>query len=128
VLFVIGMILGLAYLLRLLLTVGWGKPSQVQPDWKDMNLREWIYLAPLGLLVIYLGVAPGKALSFIGPSVDHLLSEYQREKNMIYQSAPDQEIPEFLSDRKNSDSEILLRMKDAGTAGSIFHSEGYSYD
>ena len=128
VLFVIGMILGLAYLLRLLLTVGWGKPSQVQPDWKDMNLREWIYLAPLGLLVIYLGVAPGKALSFIGPSVDHLLSEFQREKNMIYQSAPDQETPEFLSDRKNSDSEILLRMKDAGTAGRIFHSEGYSYD
>lgn len=112
VLFVVGLLLGLAYILRLLLIVGWGKPSKVKPDWKDMNLREWLYLAPLGLLVIYLGLAPGKALSFIGPSIDNLLSDFQRERHMIYQAAPEQELPNFLTDRTYSESEILLRIED----------------
>lgn len=116
VFFIIGMILGLAYLLRLLLIVGWGKPSQVQPDWKDMNLREWIYLAPLGLLVLYLGLAPGKALSFIDPSIDNLLSDFQRERNMIRQAAPEQRLPHFLAERTNTESDIFLRVEDPAIA------------
>ncbi|MEF8889675.1 MAG: NADH-quinone oxidoreductase subunit M [Desulfohalobiaceae bacterium] len=116
VLFIIGMILGLAYLLRLLLTVGWGRPSRVQPDWKDMNLREWVYLAPLGLLVIYLGVAPGRALSFIGPSVDHLLSEFQKERDMVHRAAPQKEPPRFFSHSTLEDSEFLLRLEGPGIA------------
>ncbi len=117
VLFIIGMILGLAYLLRLLLPVGWGKPSRVQPDWKDMNLREWVYLAPLGLLIIYLGVAPGKALSFIGPSIDNLLSDFHRQKDMIHQAAPEQQrLPSFLSHRTDSESDILLRLEGTSVA------------
>jgi len=82
VLFIIGLILGLAYLLRLLLTVGWGSPSKVQ-GWQDMNLREWIYLVPLGLLVIYLGVGPGKALDFMRPSIDNLVQNFEQEKNLV---------------------------------------------
>ncbi|MDZ7759443.1 MAG: NADH-quinone oxidoreductase subunit M [Desulfovermiculus sp.] len=81
VLFIVGLLLGLAYLLRLLLNVGWGSPSKVA-DWKDMNLREWIYLIPLGLLVLYLGVAPGRTLSFLGPSIENLLGNFEAQKTM----------------------------------------------
>lgn len=82
VLFIIGLILGLAYLLRLLLSVGWGSPSKAQ-GWQDMNLREWIYLLPLALLVIYLGVGPGKALDFMRPSIDNLVQKFEQEKRLV---------------------------------------------
>ena len=82
VLFLFGLILGLAYLIRLMLNVGWGTPSK-GAGWKDMNIREWIYLAPLGLLIIYLGVAPGRAMNFIGPSVENLLNNFEAERHLI---------------------------------------------
>ncbi len=81
VMFIIGLLLGMAYLLRLLLNVGWGAPSKAL-GWKDMNFREWVYLVPLGLLVIYLGVAPGRALSFLGPSIDNLLVNFRDQKEI----------------------------------------------
>lgn len=82
VLFIFGLILGLAYLIRLLLNVGWGSPSRGE-GWQDMNIREWIYLVPLGLLVIYLGVAPGRALNFIGPSIENLLNNFEAQRHII---------------------------------------------
>jgi formate hydrogenlyase subunit 3/multisubunit Na+/H+ antiporter MnhD subunit len=86
VLFVVGLLLGLAYLLRLLLNVGWGAPSTAL-GWRDMNFREWVYLLPLGLLVIYLGVAPGRALSFLGPSIDNLLLNFEAKKEIRIDTA-----------------------------------------
>ena len=96
VFFVIGLILGLAYLLRLLLNVGWGTPSKVQKDWQDMNLREWVYLLPLGLLVLYLGLAPGKALEFMRPSINNLLNNFEQEKNMLVDRQTLQTVPEIV--------------------------------
>ncbi|MFO7877609.1 MAG: NADH-quinone oxidoreductase subunit M [Desulfovermiculus sp.] len=93
VLFVVGLLLGLAYLLRLLLNVGWGTPSKA-PGWKDMNFREWVYLIPLGLMVIYLGVAPGRALSFLGPSIENLLVNFEAN-NEIHLEAQATERPEL---------------------------------
>lgn len=87
VMFIIGLLLGMAYLLRLLLNVGWGAPSKAL-GWKDMNFREWVYLVPLGLLVIYLGVAPGRALSFLGPSIDNLLVNFQAQKEIRIETPP----------------------------------------
>ncbi len=86
VLFVVGLLLGLAYLLRLLLNVGWGAPSKVF-GWRDMNFREWVYLVPLGLLVIYLGVAPGRALSFLEPSIDNLLRNFEANNQIQIETA-----------------------------------------
>ncbi len=93
VLFVIGLLLGLAYIIRLLLNVGWGSPSKVKKHWTDMNLREWVYLVPLGLLVIYLGVAPGRALDFIGPSIDNLLENFEQEKTIILEEPAPEPAP-----------------------------------
>jgi NADH-quinone oxidoreductase subunit M len=87
VMFVFGLILGLAYLIRLLLNVGWGKPVKGE-GWKDMDVREWVYLVPLGLLVIYLGVAPGRAMNFIGPSVENLMNNFEIERHIIIEPAP----------------------------------------
>jgi NADH-quinone oxidoreductase subunit M len=86
VVFIVGLLLGLAYLLRLLLNVGWGAPSKAA-GWSDMSFREWVYLVPLGVLVIYLGVAPGKALSFLGPSIDNLLDNFQTQKELRIETA-----------------------------------------
>ncbi|WP_244147378.1 complex I subunit 4 family protein [Desulfovermiculus halophilus] len=86
VVFIVGLLLGLAYLLRLLLNVGWGTPTKAAA-WKDMSFREWVYLVPLGVLVIYLGVAPGKALSFLGPSIDNLLDNFQAQKELRIETA-----------------------------------------
>jgi NADH-quinone oxidoreductase subunit M len=86
VLFIVGLLLGLAYLLRLLLNVGWGAPSKAFA-WRDMNFREWVYLVPLGLLVIYLGVAPGRALSFLGPSINNLLLNFEANNEIRIEAA-----------------------------------------
>ncbi len=83
-------------LLRLLLNVGWGTPSKVQKDWQDMNLREWVYLLPLGLLVLYLGLAPGKALEFMRPSINNLLNNFEQEKNMLVDRQTLQTVPEIV--------------------------------
>ncbi len=96
ILFVIGLLLGLAYIMRLLLNVGWGSPSSFQKDWTDINVREWVYLVPLGLLVIYLGVAPGRALSFIGPSIENLLDNFHFEKDIRVEPVPEP-APEIVS-------------------------------
>jgi NADH-quinone oxidoreductase subunit M len=99
VLFVVGLLLGMAYLLRLLLNVGWGTPSKA-PGWKDMNFREWVYLIPLGLMVIYLGVAPGRALSFLGPSIENLLVQFEANKEIHLEAqTPEHPLPLALMPR-----------------------------
>ncbi|PIP40018.1 MAG: NADH-quinone oxidoreductase subunit M [Desulfobacterales bacterium CG23_combo_of_CG06-09_8_20_14_all_51_8] len=79
-----GALLAAAYMLRLLQKMAWGEPSSV-PGWHgaankkkfDINLREWAYLVPLALLVIYLGLAPGLTLRTIDPSLNQTLSKIQ---------------------------------------------------
>jgi len=45
---------------------------------KDMNVREWLYLAPLVLFVFWIGIYPGTFLSKMRVSVEHLLKQVNR--------------------------------------------------
>ena len=67
-------------------------PSQAA-NWKDLNAREWVYLAPLAVLVLYLGLMPTLALKTINPSVVHLLNQYETRKTLHLESSLQPEPP-----------------------------------
>ncbi len=102
-----GALLGAAYMFRVSLKMAWGTPAspvalhhdghgEVEPltdahaahghgeheeqesDWPDLNRREWSYLAIPAVLVLVIGLAPGPFLKLINPSVDGLLTDYNR--------------------------------------------------
>lgn len=52
-----GLLLAAIYMLRLLQGVIWG-PARDEHVWSDLVLREWLLLAPLVLLVLWLGLYP----------------------------------------------------------------------
>jgi NADH-quinone oxidoreductase subunit M len=43
----------------------------------DVGGREIFYLAPLALMVIFLGVAPGYIMDRVSPSVEKLRTQYE---------------------------------------------------
>jgi NADH-quinone oxidoreductase subunit M len=77
-----GALLAATYMLRLLQKMAWGEPSSVpgMHGAKDLNLREWVYLVPLALMVLYLGLAPGLTLRAIDPSLTQTLSRIEELK------------------------------------------------
>ncbi len=80
-----GALLAAAYMLRLLQKLAWGEPSKGK-NFKDLNLREWAYLVPLAILVLYLGLAPRLALKTMDASINKTLVKIekvvQKEKNI----------------------------------------------
>lgn len=73
-----GIVLGAAYMLFLYRRVIFG--VQVNDDaaaMKDLNKREYIYLIPLCLLVLWLGIAPSYVMERIAPSVKKLIGQYE---------------------------------------------------
>lgn len=74
---VVGVMMGAAYMLRLGQKLAWGAPTNAG-KWKDLNAREWVYFAPLAILVVYIGLAPGLTLRAMDPSLDRVLKEFQR--------------------------------------------------
>ena len=69
-----GVMLAAAYMLRLGQKLAWGAPTHAAA-WTDLNAREWLYLAPLAVLVIYIGLAPGLTLRSIDPTLGRVLTE-----------------------------------------------------
>jgi NADH-quinone oxidoreductase subunit M len=78
-----GVLLAATYMLRLAQKLTWGEPSSYKKAWKDLNGREWAYLLPCALFVVYIGLAPGVFFKTIDASVQHLVSEF-RAKTTIY--------------------------------------------
>jgi NADH-quinone oxidoreductase subunit M len=72
-----GVMLGAAYMLRLGQKLAWGEPTQAK-TWRDLNLREWVYFAPLAVLVLYIGLAPGLTLRAMDPTLGRVLQEVRR--------------------------------------------------
>lgn len=70
-----GVVLAAAYMLRLLQKIAWG--GEGNPSFSDMNLREIVYLAPLAILVLWIGFSPGPFLEVMHASVDHLIQQVQ---------------------------------------------------
>lgn len=76
-----GAMLAAAYSLKVILKLAWGKPSSAKgKSWKDLNRREWAYLAVPAVFVIYLGLAPMGLINTIEPSIDELVNEFQIRK------------------------------------------------
>jgi NADH-quinone oxidoreductase subunit M len=72
-----GVMLGAAYMLRLGQKLAWGAPTEAA-SWRDLNVREWLYFAPLAVLVIYIGLAPGLTLRAMDPTLGRVLAEFRR--------------------------------------------------
>lgn len=73
----LGVILGAAYMLWMYKRVFFGQPGELVRDEKhplhDLNLREVTVLAPLVVLVFWMGLWPNQFLDWSRSSVDHLL-------------------------------------------------------
>ena len=67
---VIGAVLAAAYMLRLLKQITWGREDR--RDLKDLNLREILYLAPLGIFVIWVGLFPRPFVGIMENTLGHL--------------------------------------------------------
>jgi len=76
VLVVPGAVLAAAYMLRPTQKMAWGEPCNVK-GWKDLNMREWVYLLPLAFLVLYVGLAPTLFFKVMNPSLHNLSVEFK---------------------------------------------------
>jgi len=76
VLAVPGAVLAAAYMLRPTQKMAWGEPSNGK-GWKDLNVREWVYLLPLAFLVLYIGLAPTLFLKVMNPTLNNLSVEFK---------------------------------------------------
>lgn len=81
-----GAMLAAAYMLRLTQKMAWGAPSKATA-WRDLNLREIVALAPLAVLVLYIGFAPGLTLRAINPSIEKLVSDFKAKTEKARASA-----------------------------------------
>jgi NADH-quinone oxidoreductase subunit M len=69
-----GVVLAAAYNLRMLQRVAWGGTNNpVHEGLRDIGLREVCALAPLVVLVLWIGLNPGPFTRVLHASVDHLL-------------------------------------------------------
>lgn len=75
-----GALLAAAYMFKVSLKMAWGQPTSVRPNWKDLNEREWAYLAIPAVFVFYIGLAPGIFYRIIDPSVEKLLTDFDSRK------------------------------------------------
>ncbi|MEM7679997.1 MAG: NADH-quinone oxidoreductase subunit M [Pseudomonadota bacterium] len=74
-----GVVFGAAYMLMLYRKVIFGAhENKDAARMLDLNAREMGTLAPLVILVIYLGVFPSTIMDKISPSVDKLITQYER--------------------------------------------------
>jgi NADH-quinone oxidoreductase subunit M len=72
---VAGAVLAAAYMLRLLKAITWGRVDK--RELRDMNLREVIYLLPLGVFVIWVGIFPRPLVRMMENTLGHLLRQLQ---------------------------------------------------
>ncbi|HID98227.1 MAG TPA: NADH-quinone oxidoreductase subunit M [Thermodesulfobacteriaceae bacterium] len=73
-----GALLAAAYMFRIFLRVIWGSGGKIELA-ADLNLREWICLSPLALLVIIFGFHPAPLMKIMNPALENLLARLPRE-------------------------------------------------
>ncbi|MCX5817149.1 MAG: NADH-quinone oxidoreductase subunit M [Proteobacteria bacterium] len=72
---VVGAVLAAAYMLRLLKQIIWGREDQ--GFIKDMNAREVVYLLPLMLFVLWVGLFPRPYVYVMEKTLTHLFNQLQ---------------------------------------------------
>ena len=67
---IVGAMLAAAYMLRLLKQIIWGRVER--PRLADMDVREMVYIIPLAILVLWMGIFPRPFVAAIEPTLAHL--------------------------------------------------------
>lgn len=74
---VTGVVLGAAYMLWMVKRVFFGEEGELVQKYKssglDLNLREWVVMAPLILLIFWMGIFPNHFLDYSKASLEHLI-------------------------------------------------------
>jgi NADH-quinone oxidoreductase subunit M len=73
---IVGALVAAAYMLLLLKRIAWGRDDT--RSIKDMNVREIIYLLPLVVFVLWVGLFPKPFIHTITKTLEHLVTEMQR--------------------------------------------------
>lgn len=78
-----GAMIAAAYMLRVSLKLAWGRPSSWKDAWKDLNYREWTYLAVPAVFVFYIGLAPGFLFKIVDSSLLNLEKQVQSKSKIV---------------------------------------------
>ncbi len=74
----LGVLLGAVYMLTLCKAILFGPlDKEENRDIKDLNAREFSYLAPLAVLAILMGIYPNLFLDKVRPSIEHLSGNFR---------------------------------------------------
>ncbi|MDQ3569572.1 MAG: hypothetical protein M3396_02910, partial [Actinomycetota bacterium] len=107
----VGVVLAAVYLLWAYQRVFHGTPEGDNADLHDMTLRERVVMAPLLILIVFLGVYPQPVLERINPSVDRLI-EHIEEKGGYRQPAVAAEGKEGLHEQHDKEEAEAKEAKD----------------
>ncbi|WP_031483789.1 complex I subunit 4 family protein [Maridesulfovibrio frigidus] len=77
-----GAMIAAAYMLRVSLKLAWGRPTSWN-GWKDLNLREWSYLAIPAVFVFYIGLAPGLTFRVMDASLEKLQNHVHTKAQLV---------------------------------------------
>ena len=84
---VLGVILGATYMLWMVKKVFFGEEGEIvkkYADMPDMNIRELLSMAPLVVLVFWMGLFPGTFLNYSEKSLQYLLDNKDKYELTIY--------------------------------------------
>jgi NADH-quinone oxidoreductase subunit M len=65
-----------AYMLRLLKAIVWGREDK--RDLTDLNVREFVYLTPLAVFVLWVGLFPGPFVRVMETTLVHLFMQLSK--------------------------------------------------
>ncbi len=105
-----GALLAAAYMLRLLQKMAWGEPAKAA-GWPDLSIREWLYLAPCAILVVYIGLAPGGLIRTMDHSVNSIMKNtavYEKKQDPDKERLAEKSLPMLKSAEKEPDSRELF--------------------
>ncbi|MCO6475477.1 MAG: NADH-quinone oxidoreductase subunit M [Phaeodactylibacter sp.] len=78
----LGLIFSAVYSLRIVQRVFHGAPM-AKPNLPDLNVREWLIMAPMILLIFWLGLYPGPVLNSADAPLRNILAPFAKEESSI---------------------------------------------
>lgn len=103
----LGVLLGAIYMLTLCRRILFGPITHAKnKELKDLNLREHLYLAPLIILILAMGLFPEFFLNKIRPSINHLAKNYSQYRILISREQNSQKTEQKYISYKTDQEEI----------------------